>query len=129
MFHFRFCSFNFSRIFHSHFTHFILTLGIAEYSLTEKLGWSSLHSDNITAIYRQTKFNSFNTAPILLQHNQLDALISQIYFFGIKFYTFQTVPLFIARNFSLYTQQWYMSYRFADILRARCQQTCMYWCV
>jgi len=28
---------------------------------------------------------------------------------------FRTVPLSIIRSFSLYTQQWYMSYRFADI--------------
>jgi len=27
---------------------------------------------------------------------------------------FQTVHLSIIRSFSLYTQQWYMSYRFAD---------------
>jgi len=47
--------------------------------------------------------------------NQLDALISQIYF-GKKFYRFRTVPMFIIRSFSLYTQQWYMSYRFADSL-------------
>jgi len=32
---------------------------------------------------------------------------------------FRTVPLSIIRNFSLYTQQWYMSYRFADSLLAR----------
>ena len=50
---------------------------------------------------------------------------------------FQTVPLSIIRSFSLYTQQWYMSYRFADSLQAgsgwnsililltSCQQTCM----
>ena len=47
---------------------------------------------------------------------------------------FQTSPLSIIRSFSLYTQQWYMSYRFADtllagsgrkILLASCQQTCM----
>jgi len=49
---------------------------------------------------------------------------------------FRTVFLSIIRNFSLYTQQWYMSYRFADSLRAgsgrsflillaSCQQTCM----
>jgi len=38
---------------------------------------------------------------------------------------FCTVPLSIIRSFSLYTQQWYMSYRFADSLRASCQQTCM----
>jgi len=31
---------------------------------------------------------------------------------------FRTVPLPITRSFSLYTQQWYMSYRFADSLRA-----------
>jgi hypothetical protein len=51
--------------------------------------------------------------------NQLDAPISQIYF-GMKLYMLQTVPLSIIRSFSLYTQQWYMSYRFADSL-----QTCM----
>jgi len=32
---------------------------------------------------------------------------------------FRTVPLSIIRSFSLYTQQWYMSYRFADRLRLR----------
>ena len=31
---------------------------------------------------------------------------------------FRTVPLSIIRSFSLYTQQWYMPYRFADSLRA-----------
>jgi len=31
---------------------------------------------------------------------------------------FRTVPLSIIRSFSLYTQQWYISYRFADSLRA-----------
>ena len=31
---------------------------------------------------------------------------------------FRTVPLSIIRSFSLYTQQWYMSNRFADSLRA-----------
>jgi hypothetical protein len=49
---------------------------------------------------------------------------------------FQTVPLSSIRSFSLYTQQCYMSYRFADsswagsgcsilILLTGCQQTCM----
>ena len=46
-------------------------------------------------------------------------------FFGIKLYMFRTVPPSIIRSFSLYTQQWYMSYRYADSLRANCQQTCM----
>jgi len=31
---------------------------------------------------------------------------------------FRTIPLSIIRNFSLYTQEWYMSYRFADSLLA-----------
>ena len=31
---------------------------------------------------------------------------------------FRTVPLSNIRNFSLYSQQWYMSYRFADSLQA-----------
>ena len=33
-------------------------------------------------------------------------------------YMFRTVPLSIIRSFPLYTQQWYMSYRFADSFRA-----------
>ena len=52
------------------------------------------------------------------------------FIFGIKLYMFRTVPLYTIRSFSLYTQQWYMSYRFADSLRvlillASCQQTCV----
>jgi hypothetical protein len=52
---------------------------------------------------------------------------------------FWRVPLSISRSYSLYTQQWYMSYRFVDSFRAgsgwnssililllkRCLQTCM----
>ena len=41
--------------------------------------------------------------------------------FGMKSYMFRTVPLSIIRSFSLYTQQWCMSYKFAD----SCQQTWM----
>ena len=40
------------------------------------------------------------------------------FIFVIKLYMFRTVPLSIVRSFSLYTQQWYVSYRFADSLRA-----------
>ena len=78
------------------------------------------------------------TWPNFLITNQLNKLISQIYI-GMKLYVFQTVPLSIVRSFSLYAQQCYMSYRFADTLRAgsgwnyssilillaSCQQTCM----
>jgi len=39
----------------------------------------------------------------------------------MKLYMFRTVPVSIIRRFSLYTQQWYMSYRFVD----SCLQTCM----
>ena len=49
--------------------------------------------------------------------NQPHAPISKIYF-ERKLYMFQAVPLSIVRSFALYTQQWYMSYRFADSLRA-----------
>jgi len=44
---------------------------------------------------------------------------------GMKLHIFHTVPLSVIRSFSLYTQQWYMSYRFADNLLTSCQQTCM----
>jgi len=37
---------------------------------------------------------------------------------------FQTVPLSIIRSFSLCTHQWYMSYRFADSLRAGSGRNC-----
>ena len=38
---------------------------------------------------------------------------------------FRTVPLSIIRSFSLYTQQWYMSYRFVDSLRAGSGWNCV----
>jgi len=38
------------------------------------------------------------------------------FYFGIKVYMFRTVPLPNITSFSLYTQQWYMSYMFADSL-------------
>ena len=40
------------------------------------------------------------------------------FIFGIKLYMFRTVRLSIIRSFQLHTQQWYMSYRFADSLTA-----------
>jgi len=36
----------------------------------------------------------------------------------MKLYMFRTITLSIIRTFSLYTQQWYMSYRFTNSLRA-----------
>ena len=40
------------------------------------------------------------------------------FIFGMKPYMFRTVPLSIIMSLSLYTEQWYMSYRYADSLRA-----------
>jgi hypothetical protein len=39
----------------------------------------------------------------------------------MKLYTFRTIPLSIIRSFSLYTQQWYISYRQLP----SCLQNCM----
>jgi len=44
---------------------------------------------------------------------------------GMKLYMFRTVSLSIIRSFSLYTQQWCMSYRFADSLQAGSSWTCL----
>jgi len=44
------------------------------------------------------------------------------FIFGIKLCMFRTVPLSIIKRFSLYSQQWHMSYRSADSLRAELQR-------
>jgi len=44
----------------------------------------------------------------------------------MKFCMFRLVPLSIIKSFSLYTQQWYMSYRFAYSTRARSGS---WWCL
>jgi len=43
----------------------------------------------------------------------------------MKLYMFRSVPLSIIRSFSLYTQQWYVSYKFADSLRAGSGWNCV----
>ena len=43
------------------------------------------------------------------------------FIFGIKLYMSRTAPLSIIRSFSLFTQQWYMSYRFADCWQLACR--------
>jgi len=47
-------------------------------------------------------------------------------YFGMKLYMFWTVPLPIIKSFSLYIQQRYMSYRFADSLRAGTERNCQF---
>jgi len=55
---------------------------------------------------------------VINSYNKTNQIYKYLKFiFGIKFYMFRTVPLSIIRSFSLYTQQWYMSYSFADSLR------------
>jgi len=44
------------------------------------------------------------------------------FIFGIKLYMLRTITLSIIRSFSMYTQQWYMSYRFAGSLLAVCRE-------
>ena len=39
---------------------------------------------------------------------------------------FRTVPLSIIRSFSIYTLQWYMSYRFADSLQSTWNMCALY---
>jgi hypothetical protein len=68
------------------------------------LGQSQTHSYNSDSQQRNSDF---------LIINQIDAQVSQIYF-GMKLYMFRTVPLSTIRSHSLYTQEWYMSYRFVD---------------
>ena len=65
---------------------------------------------NLTFRWPCMVINSYNKT------NQMHQFLKFI--FGIKLYIFRTVPLAIIRSFSLYTHQWYMSYRFADSLRA-----------
>jgi hypothetical protein len=57
------------------------------------------------------------TCRIFLIIKPTKVLISQIYFV-MKLYMFRTVPLSIISSYSLYIQQWYMSYRFVDSFRA-----------
>jgi len=42
---------------------------------------------------------------------------------------FRTVPLSITRSFSLYTQQWYMSYRILTEALQLCNNNCIIYCV
>jgi hypothetical protein len=67
--------------------------------------WHIWHSDDRAPwhilIIKPTRFTNFSN-----------------FIFGIKLYMFPTAPLSIIRSFSLHTQQWYMTYRFADSLRA-----------
>jgi len=101
--------------------------GICVYNI---MHWTSntLRLQHYTLNVKCLKHNTLNINTVhrdkFLIINQLDAPFSQIYLV-MKLYMFRSVPLSIIRSFSLYTQKWYMSYGFADSLRASCQRTCM----
>ena len=46
------------------------------------------------------------------------------FIFRMELYMFRTILLSTIKRFSLYTQQWYMSYRFADSLLAGSGRKC-----
>jgi hypothetical protein len=57
-----------------------------------------------------------DTLSLLVKQNQLDAIISLIYFWNKTLHVPDSCSPYTIRNFSLYTQQWYMSYKYADSL-------------
>jgi len=67
---------------------------------------------------RISDFKQENSSSLFLVIKPTGCTDLSKFILGMKLYMFQTVPLSIIRSFSLYTQQWYMSYRFADILWA-----------
>jgi len=71
------------------------------------------HHDQYVLVYHQ----ALNIIELITYILVIDAIILK-FIFGIKLYIFRTASLPIIRSFSLYTQQWYMSYKFADSLRA-----------
>jgi len=65
----------------------------------------------ITAILYFSDIMLYSKTCSYSKTNQMHKFLKFV--FGIKLYMFRTVPLSTIRSFSLYTQQWYMSYRFA----------------
>jgi hypothetical protein len=85
--------------------------------------WASFRVKTAISTYAQLSIITYQEQCnihtwLFLTIKPLDALIPQIYF-GMKLYMFRTVPLSIVGSFSLYTQQWHMSYKFADSLWAK----------
>jgi hypothetical protein len=62
--------------------------------------------------YTEKIWCSCDRASWHISYNKPTSCTNFSIYFGMKLYIFRTVPLPIIRSFSLYTQQWYMSYRF-----------------
>ena len=89
-----------------HFSNMKTSLNV----ITTMTFWYPSHRFLVGNIVQKISSYSYN------KMNQMHQFLKFI--FGIKLYMLRTVPLFIIRSFSVYTQQWYMSYRFADSLQA-----------
>ena len=80
----------------------------------------TLHVSDSSSVHHREFFAVHTTMvyviQVMLTACEQDQPCSQClkFIFRIKLYMFQTVPLSIIKSFSLYTQQRYMSYRFAD---------------
>jgi len=64
-------------------------------------------------------WRSYDRASWQISYNKPTRCTNFSNLFGRKLYMVQTVPLSIIRSFSLYTQQWYISYRFFWQLASR----------
>ena len=64
------------------------------------------------SLYTQQWYMSYWFADSLRAGSGWNSILILLTSFQPELYTIQTIPLSIIRRFSLYTQQWYMSYRF-----------------
>jgi len=76
----------------------------------------TLHVSDSSSVHHQEFFTVQTAMVYVIQ--VCWQLASRIRTNEIKLYMFRIVPLSIIRSFLPYKQQWYMSYRFADSLRA-----------
>jgi len=71
----------------------------------------------LTVVTRSTAFCDTTPSTIIIKPTRCTNFLK--FYFGMqKLYMFRTIPLSIIRRFSPYTQQWYVSYRYLDSLRA-----------
>jgi len=100
-----------SRVFYC--THSNGTCHTSLLTACEQFWKETLHISDSSSVHYQ-EFSTVHTAMVAVI--QVCWQLSSS--FGRKLCMFRTVPLSIIRSFPLYTQQWYMSYKSADSLRA-----------